>query len=1100
MSLCPVVLLLLLWGGTAPLFFSVKAHDTPTLLDPSYTLQQWTIDEGLPVNTIYDLEHGPDGFLWLATHDGLVRFDGAQFRTFTVSSTPALPSNRFRWLWTSPNGILWIQTDDRRIVRYHNRTFTRMDRAHGLPENYGQLFKTTIDGGVAVGGRNGLLRYDSATEQFVRVAPSAIENEVRTLEPGRDSTLWLGMTTGALVKLRRTQDAWERVDGIALDAPSDAGFAETLFLDPSGTLWMASRNFVYRYNGARLTRVRRSTPSSGTASANGSAVFQLLDRPTRFQRLRDGSVGLSTLLRTIRLTDRGASIHANAPLQWDLRTPTDTWQGIGDDVWRNGTRVMRGGSEATQAIADSTGALWVGTYAHGLIRIARSRFRTFSTEDGLAGRNAYGMHQAQDGTIWIGTTDGVSRLTPDGRLSSVPNTAFPGPNVRSVFQERNGTLWMGTVDGLCRWSNGRCALVKSHREVGHPRAIYQDRDGALWVSTVENGVLRRSPRNPALWRRFTAQDGLPPNATVQRILETSDGALWVATKTQGIARFNGTRFERLSEDKGLPLGHIREIYEAPSGALWLGTEGAGLVRLTVDRNPLRIRTLQRVRTTDGLPGNSIHRILPDDHGRLWMSTNQGIFWVRAEDLRRFAEGRLDHSQVHVLHYDEREGMRNREANGGVQNAGLRAADGTLWFPTQDGIAGINPDDEPATRPAPQPFIEQVVANREVVPRNDEGFVRLTSNQRTFAIRFTAPALNNPDDVVYRYRLDGLDATWMERQGIREAFYTSVPPGRYTFRVVAEREHDSDRAAALQLYVVPRFYEQVTFWMVIAFFTLLATVAFVRYRIVREAERANELEAMVDARTEELAAAKEEAEAAKEEAETASELKSRFLAHVTHDLRTPLTSIIGFAEVLRDETDDPHRRFARLIETSARRSEAMVDSLLQLARLQSNAHTVEVRPLDIRTVVGDVMEMMAHRANGKDPTVHWHVPDAPVCAMANEQAVERIVLNVVGNAVKYSDVGDRVDVRLSRPTAGDAVALVVSDTGPGIDPDFAPHLFEPFARDATDDDGSGLGLAITREFVEQMNGTIGVDSTPDTGTTVTVRLPAAPPNASAASPS
>ena len=1090
---------------------SVWAQEEPLTLDPQYTMQEWGIDEGLPVNSVYALQIGPDGFLWLATHDGLVRFDGVQFRTFTVSTTPALPSNRIRRLWTSPNGILWIQTDGRVLVRYQNQRFTRMDSTDGLPRGFAVLHQKRIDGGVAVGSADGLRRYDPATERFVSIAPDSIRTTALSLTYGDDGSLWVGTKAGALVHLAPAQaDNWRVIQRLpaATEPPASGGQRMERFETPAlrrlvhdtdDSVWLfASRN-VARYDGERLWHTTRSGSPYPRSSIFPEGPYVLQSWISAVGPHAEEGAWMSTRRRTFHLREATASVMENAPTWWvvdaaDTQTET-TWRSVGTSLFHGVTEVVSGRSLQTPAVVDSSGALWTASDA-GLARIAPARFRTYSIEEGLPSKSAYGLHQTQDGSIWVTTRPGLSRLEPrTGRITNISHPTLARVQIETVFQERDGTIWLATQSGPCRWTSVGCQFT-GHPDMKHGRAMHQDRSGALWFAASDVGLFRRSPADTSRWERFDASDGLPSQPDINRIVETSDGALWVSTRTQGIARFNGTRFETLDVDDSLPIGNVREIYEAPSGVLWLGTEGAGLVRLTVDLAPLRVRTLHRVTRSDGLLGNSIHRILPDDDGRLWMSTNQGMFWVLYDDLERFATHATGDSQVHVTSYDTRDGLRNREANGGVQGAGIRARDGTLWFPTQDGIAGLHPRNEPSDRPTPQPFIEDVIANRESIPLSSAASVRLAAHQRTFAIRFVAPALSRPDDVVYRYRLEGFEDQWMDRQGVQEAFYTDVPPGRYRFRVIAEREATTDREAVLMVHVVPRFYEQNAFWIVLIALELLLVITAVRYRIVQEEARANELEAEVHSRTqellersEELAAARDEAERAREEAETANELKSRFLAHVTHDLRTPLIGILGFAEMLRSETEGQLQRFAELIERSARRSNEMVESLLRLSRLQAEAHPIEVAPMDLCPAVRGAVGMLEHRAHIAEVVVTLDVPEFPVRVRGNRSAVERIVENLVGNGIKYSQPGDRVTV-LVYSEASHAV-LEVRDSGPGIVADFLPHLFEPFARNASDDEGSGLGLAITHEMVKQMGGTITVNSTVGEGTCFRVRLPVPP---------
>jgi hypothetical protein len=242
---------------------------------------------------------------------------------------------------------------------------------------------------------------------------------------------------------------------------------------------------------------------------------------------------------------------------------------------------------------------------------------------------------------------------------------------------------------------------------------------------------------------------------------------------------------------------VRALYVDPDGFLWVGTEGRGLARLDPRAwgDSTRSRRIVHIGTGDGLYDDAIHRILADDAGRMWMNTNRGIFWVTRAELVGFADGKL--KEVHSTAYTERDGLRNREGNGGVGSAGTRTRDGRLWFPTQGGIAIVDPRSVTARRVTPPALVERIVAGDSVIIPSGAP-IKIGVDGRNLSFEYTAMSLLEPKNLRFRYRLDPYDLAWVDAGNRRTAFYTRVPPGSYAFRVQAASP-DADFASIGQLF-------------------------------------------------------------------------------------------------------------------------------------------------------------------------------------------------------------------------------------------------------------------------------------------------------------
>jgi signal transduction histidine kinase/CheY-like chemotaxis protein len=619
-------------------------------------------------------------------------------------------------------------------------------------------------------------------------------------------------------------------------------------------------------------------------------------------------------------------------------------------------------------------------------------------------------------------------------------------------------------------------------------ALYGDADGRLWAGAT--GVLLRY--DGRTWTSFPPSSGAP-EATVRAFASTRDGALWMGTNGGGLTRYRDGTFTRVTRADGLPSDLIRSLYVDADGWLWVGTEGRGLARLDprafADGRPRSKSDIIRIGTGDGLFDEVIHQILEDGDGRLWMNTNRGIFWVTRAELNAFADGRV--SLIHSTAYTERDGMRNREGNGGVQPAGAKGLDGRLWFPTQDGVVVVDPSNVRRDTRAPPLVVEQVVAGgRAQRPAHDS--VALSPDQRDLQIEYTALTFLEPTNVRFRYRLDPYDARWVDVGNRRTAFYTKVPPGRYTFRVEASDAAGGwfEPGTLLAVQVLPRVWETSLFrWMSAAALGILL-FAGVRVREARLRARAIELERVVDERTAALRDSQRELADRNARLQSLDHAKTRFFANVSHELRTPLTLTIGPLEDLRTRAaGDPQvERWLDIALRNARRLLRLVNQILDVAKLEAGAMQLAPRPLDLGPFTRGVVAAFTAVAERKGIRLTVDTPDTLVGAFDTD-AIEKILTNLLSNAIKFTPSGGAVHVALAG--AGSTARLVVRDSGPGIPPDQIAHVFERFYQvdesTTRTQPGTGIGLSLVKELVELHGGTIDVESGRD-GTTFTATIP------------
>ncbi|HEY5610587.1 MAG TPA: ATP-binding protein, partial [Thermoanaerobaculia bacterium] len=884
---------------------------------------------------------------------------------------------------------------------------------------------------------------------------AAAGRDVRAVYAGEGNRIWTASTTEGV-------ELWqddERIAQFAIDGVHVIrGTAGGVHAGAADGLWRLSADRAEKLaDSSSIYEIQEDGSSLWLQTAKG---FHRWDGGRMRPVALDGYVNKS---RQILLTapDGKRWVHSRDSIRVD------------DDV------VVSGVSGITSLLAGASGNIWAGT-GEGLLRIRRAPFTNIGPAEGLRSGSVYPV--VLDGkSLLVGTLNaGWARVELD---SGIIETHAHPQSARTLVRDAAGNLWIGG-DELCRFSSSGCVADAPFR-IAEVYALHIDRSGALWAGS-RTGLFRRS--REASWTRFDGRHGLPPRH-VRVIADAAGDGLWLGTAGDGLLYFDGRRFRRFTTADGLPSNLIRGIAVDPDGSVWIGTENLGLAHLRLVNDRPRVTS---IRASDGLYDENIHQILGDGRGRLWMSSNRGIFWIARKDLEEFLKGKRN--RVRSMAYTERHGLRNREANGGVQSAGAVDHRGWIWFPTQGGLVGIDPRAFPFTRDPPPVRLEGVkTKGKESGTARD---LRLGPKTRDFSVAYTALSFTLPERVRFRYRLEGFDDSWVESADRREAFYTNVPPGRYTFRVAASYDGEvwGEAPHPVEIEIAPYFYETAWFRgaVVAGFLALLPITAWARTRQLDRKKRA--LEDLVDGRTRALEAEKTRAESAlariEEQAEALAELdrlKSRFFANVSHELRTPLTMIIGpLTDLLERDGEGGSREQLVMMRRNALRLLRLVNQILDLHRLEAGGLELQRSVRDLASLVWRVSESFIPFAESTGIRLSINLPDRPVPVSFDPEQMEKVVGNLLSNAVKFTPRNGTIDVSLSRDEK--LATLSVSNSGPAIDVSELDLIFNRYYRGSktTLQEGSGIGLALVRELVELHEGRIGVESR-EQRTTFAVRL-------------
>ena len=541
-----------------------------------YGFEVWTVDNGMPENEIRGITQTPDGYLWIATFNGLARFDGVHLTLFN-RETAGLLSNQFGTMLQGKAGDLWLDSVDRGIVRYHDGVFRVYGRQYGVPADIINGLTGDDHGDVWVLSGNRIVRWDEALKHFVDIAPQSPSLRYRSL-------LW--DSAGFWVHDHEKVRCFTHGNFVDFTLPKQM-VEDVLWgaaLDQSGTLWIET------VDGKRV-RI--------TADNVSHAIAPKSTREVTIGTTYDKSLVMHVGPRLQRTFDFVSSNRVVSVTPWHF-------------------------------YEDRQGNLWIGTQEAGLYRLQKQLIRSYTREQGLIDRDTYATYQDQSGAVWVGAWHlGLSRFA-DGRFTSYTmGDGLPDELVTALFEDRDGRFWVGTHGGLSIFVHGRFRvpsgpILPSEAVV---QAICQDRQGTLWFGTRQ-GLARYENGGT---RFFTQKDGLAANDT-HAILETSNGDLWVGGYG-GLTRIRNGKFTRWTENDGLPSDNIWSFYEDNDGVLWIGTYEGGLVRYKDGK-------FISYSVRDGLFDNGVFRVLEDAHGYFWISCSRGVYRVSKHDLNAFAAGTL----------------------------------------------------------------------------------------------------------------------------------------------------------------------------------------------------------------------------------------------------------------------------------------------------------------------------------------------------------------------------------------------------------------------------------------------------------------------------
>jgi len=790
------------------LFHVVFITPSPVLaIDPDkeisqYVLDTWGIEEGLPQNSVTAIVRDRKGYLWLGTQEGLVRFDGVRFTVYNKKNAPGILDTWIIALCECRDDMLWIGTHGGGLCSLKDGVFTAYTTEQGLSDDFIWTICSDGEGGVWIGTENGLSHLENGEFTVYTTREGLPLNRVRSLCKDTKGNLWVGTEGGGLARFRDgTFTTYTEKQGL----PNDNIYS--IHEDRRGDLWVGTYGGLVCFENGLFTA--RTTYTAKNGLANNYIMLVYEDR--------DGTLWIGT--------DSGG-LNRFRDGKFDVFTSKE---GLSDDsVWA--------------MYEDPEGSLWLGTDGGGLNRMKSGKFTTYTTRQGLSHNMVMCVYESRDGAIWIGTHGGGLNRLKDGKFTTyTKKDGLLDDFIYSLYQDKKGNLWIGTFGfGLNRFANGKFTAYSTEQGFSGDFIwfTYEDRDGRLWFGT-SSGLIRLEN---GVFTTLNTERGLS-NDIVGCMVEDKDGTLWIGTDGGGVNRYKDGQFTALTKEQGMPDDVVSTLYLDGEGVLWIGTY-EGLVRL-------KNGTLTTVNADNGLLEDTVFSILDDDNGYLWMSGNKGVSRVSKQQLNDFCDGKR--ASVQHTSYDEKDGMKSRECNGGYQSAGLKTRGGRLWFPTIKGVVEVDPNKlKINTLPPPVEIEEIVVGNRTFSPPFAPGTPPLVLPPGTdqFEIHYTGLSLLAPERVRFKYLLEEIDTQWHDVDTRRTAYYTKLPPGNYTFRVKAQNNDGTwnETGAFISFYHKPFFHQTAWFYVLCTLAAALTVFTGYRYRVRKLRKRQELLKRLVEKQT------------------------------------------------------------------------------------------------------------------------------------------------------------------------------------------------------------------------------------------------------------
>ena len=1019
--------------------------------------------QGLKHNVINCITQDSKGNLWFGSYGGgVTKYDGKYFTHFTEKE--GLSSNYIVCMLEDKNENLWFGTDGGGLTKYDGKTFEHYTQEGGLMSNTisclaedskGNLWIGSNDNGVAVFSGKQFIHYGSkqglASDQILCIYSDSKDN------------LWLGTFNGGIIK-------FDGASFLQFSPKEDSLLQEVSSIaeDKHGKIWLGTKLGSVMYDGKSFY--------------NFSSRKNIMHTPISCATVgRDGNIWFGTL--------------GNGAIKYDGKNLTHFTTEEGLNV--NGIRCI---------FEDKAGNTWLGTDGGGVSKYNGNVFTHLTEREGLSNNEVFSTIKDRKGVLWFGTSGGgVSKF--DNHFFYHYNDAIGLSDnfIYAILQDKSGNLWFGTNgNGVVKFDgkNFTQFLDTDGLASNFVLSILEDKKGNLWFGTRDGGATKYNGR---YFTHFSVKEGLSSN-TVYSMLEDKRGNIWFGTDGGGVTKYDGQRFTHFYQGNGLSNNQVASIAQDKKGHLWFGTLGGGLNRFDG-------HFFTHFTEKEGLGNDAVLSLLQDRKGNLWIGTRFGLSKMSKETINAISvkpRFELTPSTVLFQNYTYEDGFLGI---GCWRNSMVEAKNGDIYIGANDRLTVYHPSGERTRKSKPYLSLMGISLYNEniswpaLLHQQDSSFVlgngvkvgdfhfsglsawnrlpqnlSLKHNNNNLSFTFVGITHQQSEKVEYQYKLEGFDASWSSLSTKNEAPYGNLPSGDYTFRAKARSSAGvwSDELT-YSFSIRPPWWK--TWWMYLFYTAFLAGILYWLWR--KEQQRQVQQLLLERQKT-------EQEQKVNEQLRKVDALKDQFLANTSHELRTPLQGIIGLSESLIERVQDADQQEdLGMIISSSRRLNSLVNDILDFSKLKNQEIELALKPVNLYALTDVVLRTLAPLVKGKKFSIRNDIPKDFPAALADENRLQQILYNLLGNAIKFTETGF---IAVNAELEHELIVLSVEDTGIGIPKEKQELIFKEFEQGdgsiARSFAGTGLGLAVSKSLVELHGGKIWLKSAPGKGSTFFFSLPIA----------
>ncbi len=1030
-----------------------------------------TTAQGLSQGMVFDILQDKEGFIWVATKNGLNRYDGYSFKVFTNDPYNAntLSSNTIVKLFEDSRGRIWAGTEDAGLNIYDkvsgkfHRVVNRVSDPSSLSGNNIRLIEEMTDGRVLVAIDGAGFNIVSLPVDFFEKNSAPVitrltlpnNEQVYGMGKDRNGIMWIGGMDRAVYRFDALKNSFTPLKNAAL---CNSGYFTT-----DGSIIIGSNLFLY----------------------DGTMAYPLFDTatsPAGNIMFRPNKDLWDKFHREIHFYDVSRWENGKAP-EWNMQLPEKT-------------RLVY------PFIIDRSGLLWSGSVGYGLRKYntGGNKFKThvlpgnsirwiipISPDDILTGDYAYG---------WTRVKGGLIEKDPFKKTTGLPE-------IDNLMITKAGDFWLKCdKNGYFKYTPATRKLVpfpgiNFYDGVGSKQPMFEDSKGILWFSGLGGRITTLDPVSGKLDSfsiNNNAAKPMMPKSVCTALYEDKAGTCWIGTQ-EGFARIvysgsppNITRlnwyYNNSASRNSLNYNHVSCFIDDPASPdkyIWIGTKGGGLNRFDkINGNFFHLTT------KNGLPDDVVYGMLPDDAGNIWGSTNKGIFCLLTNKSG-------DSTQWIFRNFSKSYGLQDDEFNTGAY---AKLQNGLLAFGGVNGMNIFDPRDILSKGFTPNTYLTDILINNSPVSAGDKtgvlreniehaGSIVLNHLQDILTLEFSSLDFTAPLQNKYRYMLEGIDKTWVESGNRRTATYLHLPPGKYTFKVQGSNSQGiwSDKIDKLQITVLPPWWRTWWSYALYLLMAVLAIMAFFRFRI-NKARLQSQLnfEQLEAKRVREL-----------------DTIKTELYTNITHEFRTPLTVILGMAQQVISKPAEHFQNGMDMIVRNGQSLLNLVNQMLDLSKLETGKMQLQLVNADIINFLRYIVESFHSLAESQLKQLHFLSEIDSLFMAYDPEKIRQIISNLLSNALKFTPERGNIYISVQRVSGPggdqDNFIIKVKDTGIGIPEDQQQHIFDRFHQldnsHTRKAGGTGIGLALTRELVRLMGGEIFVKSPPSgtaKGTEFTVSIP------------